>query len=119
MKAWDDAVEFCDRAVHVNPCHVKALSRRAVAHKALGNTVAALKDLQAAARVEPVSQEVAKQLDELTREIKDRETEKEIEKLKHGRVRHMGYIHRLLARLFARLWVCFNDMCSSKVCTDS
>lgn len=32
---WMDAIEFCDRALHVDPGYVKALSRRATAFLAL------------------------------------------------------------------------------------
>jgi hypothetical protein len=42
LKSPEDALEFCDRALHVLPTHVKALSRRAQAQADLGRMTEAL-----------------------------------------------------------------------------
>lgn len=52
LKSDDDAIEFCDRALHVCPSHVKALSRRAQAWSNRGEHGKALHDLDKAVRLE-------------------------------------------------------------------
>ena len=81
-KAYEDALEFCDRALHVNPQYVKALSRRAVALEAQGDCDKALRDLEVAAAIDGENQDIQKQLRELRQVMDDRRAEEEVERLK-------------------------------------
>jgi tetratricopeptide (TPR) repeat protein len=82
QEKFEDALEFCDRALHVNPRHVKALSRRAVARRALGKLEDALGDLQLACRLEPENEEVGRQRREVVAEVEDRRAERDVQALK-------------------------------------
>jgi hypothetical protein len=59
---FDDAVEFCNRALFVDAKNVKALFRRALARKALLLFSDAISDLQAAAAIEPLNDDLALEL---------------------------------------------------------
>lgn len=82
QKQYEDALEFADRALHVNLKHVKALSRRAVALKALDKSDYAMRDLKKALALEPNNEDISKQLKDLQQELDDRRAEEEVERLK-------------------------------------
>ena len=58
-KEYDDALEYCDRALFVQPDCVKALWRRARALKLLGRFKECVFDLKEAAELEPENEDVA------------------------------------------------------------
>ena len=59
---YEDAKEWCCRALFVEETCVKALFRRALAHRATGSVAAALADLRAALSVEPHNEDLAREL---------------------------------------------------------
>ncbi|CAM9202783.1 unnamed protein product, partial [Phaeothamnion confervicola] len=67
----EDAIEFCDRALHIDKSCVKALSRRATARCALGLRKEALADLAAAAGADPENADVCKQHDALQADVQE------------------------------------------------
>ena len=87
---YDDALEFADRALHVNGKHVKALSRRAVALKALGQSNYAMKELKKALALEPEYVDLVKQVKDLQQEMDDCRAEQEVEKLKEKGAKQVG-----------------------------
>lgn len=60
--AYEDALEWCERALFVDDKNVKGLFRRALAYKGLGRLPLAIGDLQAAIKLEPQNQDLAKEL---------------------------------------------------------
>ena len=59
--AYEDAVEYCNRALFIDAKNVKALFRRALAHKACARFSDALTDLAAAAVIEPANEDITKE----------------------------------------------------------
>ena len=55
-------MEFCTRALFLDSRNVKALFRRAMAHKACSQFDSAISDLACAATVEPDNDDVKKEL---------------------------------------------------------
>ena len=75
LEEFEDAAEFCDRALHVDAKTVKALFRRAVARRAMKQYAAAVADLQAALVVDPDNRDLIREL-KLT-EVTQQEAAKE------------------------------------------
>ncbi|KAG5186749.1 hypothetical protein JKP88DRAFT_308946 [Tribonema minus] len=71
LKQWGDALEFCNRTLHVEPANVKALSRRATVHVVQGDREAALRDLNEAVRMDPACDDVVRQRDRLQTDMED------------------------------------------------
>jgi tetratricopeptide (TPR) repeat protein len=112
LEQWDDAIEFCDRCLHVDDTFVKAYSRRATARIALGLPMEAetdLKDVRVARigngkfhhlhathlqlpmfqmkalKLCPENEDLQRQYDVLKTDIADTKIEKElVEKYVHG-----------------------------------
>lgn len=61
-EAWDDAAEWCDRALHLDNCCVKAKFRRAAVHQHYRRYDLAAQDLEDALVVQPESAPIARQL---------------------------------------------------------
>jgi tetratricopeptide (TPR) repeat protein len=61
LKQYDDAVEFCTRALYLNPKWVKAYSRRALARRRTQNYEEALKDYDKGLSYEPENESLIKE----------------------------------------------------------
>lgn len=64
LQQFEEAVEFGNRAVYIDKTAVKAYFRRAVANRALGNLIPALKDLQYAQLLQPDHEDLLRELEE-------------------------------------------------------
>ena len=86
LENWDEVIEYCNRALHVDKQrNVKALSRRAVAYRALGRSNEAEADLEAACGIESDieggNDDIRKQLEEVRTEIEGERMEREVAEL--------------------------------------
>jgi tetratricopeptide (TPR) repeat protein len=61
MDRWQDAMEFCNRVLFLDPTHVKSLSRRAKIHANAKEFQAALEDVRQALRCDPNNDELVEQ----------------------------------------------------------
>jgi hypothetical protein len=75
QEAWEDALEWCERALFVDRKCVKGLFRRALAYKAMGRLQLAVQDLTAAVALEPDNAELAKEMRAVTVAQEAREQE--------------------------------------------
>ena len=66
LKQWDECLEYCNRALYVQPQNVKALSRRAKVRRLIDppDYDSAIRDLEAAVNVEPESKALRRELEE-------------------------------------------------------
>jgi tetratricopeptide (TPR) repeat protein len=78
LEQYDDAIEFCDRALHVCPSHAKALSRRAQAFVKKGDLPPAMADLVKAVKIDPNNEDLRKQHDEVKQTIDDAKAEEAV-----------------------------------------
>jgi tetratricopeptide (TPR) repeat protein len=62
LSNFEDATEFCDRALFLDPRNVKALFRRSLAHKACKRYDSAINDLTTALSIEPSNEDLRKEL---------------------------------------------------------
>ena len=70
QQKYQPSVAAATQALEVTPMHVKALYRRAVAHRRVGNAEQALRDLQTALTVEPTHAACRKERQSLQQAIK-------------------------------------------------
>ncbi|KAG2489564.1 hypothetical protein HYH03_012015 [Edaphochlamys debaryana] len=59
LSRWQEAADDCTAALALDPAYVKALQRRAAAHRSLGQAEAAARDWEAALRLEPENKATA------------------------------------------------------------
>lgn len=62
---YDDALEYISRTLYLDPCHVKALSRKAFIHSERGEIDMALEAGERALHIEKDNKELLIQVDEL------------------------------------------------------
>ena len=79
LKEWDEAVEFCNRALHVDQQkNVKAFSRRAFAYDNLGREEEAVADLNEAVKIDKDNKDCKKQLEDLLQRMATERMEKKV-----------------------------------------
>ena len=75
LKTFEDAIEYCDRAVYLRPDCVKALSRRAKAWHALGQPSKACSDVAVALTFAPDDDDLAREHDRYKGDADEEEVE--------------------------------------------
>jgi hypothetical protein len=113
MKNWEDALEFCERALHVDRKNVKALSRRAHVYvescdssskgKLKVARVKALQDLERAMAIEPENADLLKQRDDLSQLFQDEEMELKVKAMVLEEERRVEVAREVAKRTNAKL----------------
>mmetsp|Transcript_35124 Transcript_35124/g.81377 ORF Transcript_35124/g.81377 Transcript_35124/m.81377 type:complete len:1191 (-) Transcript_35124:133-3705(-) len=75
LRQWQDALEFADRAVYLNPANAKAHDRRSAALVGLGRLAEALSEARQAAELAPEDEFVAKNVKKIEADIQDQKLE--------------------------------------------
>jgi tetratricopeptide (TPR) repeat protein len=81
LNDYDEATEYCNRALFLDEQNVKALSRRSLCFKKKNDYINALKDLETAQTIEPGNASILKELKLCKMEKAEKEAEDEVLKL--------------------------------------